>query len=334
MDSELFFDADLSLLKDKTIAVIGYGNQGRVQSMIMRENGLNVIIGNIRDEYWERAERDGFEVYEIDEATRRADLALLLVPDDVAPDVYYGEMEREIGRKDHFVLDFASGYTITYGLIKPRPNMDVVMVAPRMFSRGILELHQRGRGYPVLIGVSQDASGRAWEYAKAIAKGIGAIGRPGGVALKSSFEEEVLLDLLSEHGHMPILLASMLAYFEVVTQEYGVSPEAAILELYASGELAETARAMAEEGLIEQLRYHSRTSQYGQLTRIQRYYNALRDIIRREAEEIWSGQFARELAEEKMSGFIVLNRLLKLYREGGVADAEKKLRRAFEVSEG
>jgi len=329
MGAEFFFDGNLDLIRDKTISIIGYGNQGRAQATILRDNGLDVIVGNIRDEYWERAVKDGFKVYEIEEAVKRSDLALLLVPDEVAPDVYYGKMEEEVKKKDHFILDFASGYNITYGLIKPASNTDVIMVAPRMFSWGILDFHKQGKGYPVLLGVAQDVSGKAWEYAKALAKGIGAIGRPGGVALKSSFEEETLLDLLSEHGHVPLLIAAMMAYFEVVTQEYGVSPEAAILELYASEELAEGAKAMAEEGLVEQLKYHSRTSQYGQLTRIQRYYQLIKDIIKKEAEEIWSGQFAREFTQEKMSGSIVLNRLLKIYKQSKLVEAERRLYKAL-----
>ena len=295
----------------------------------MRDNGLNVIIGNIRDEYWDRAVKDGFEVYEIKEAVRRSDLALLLVPDEVAPDVYYGKMRDEIRKKESFILDFASGYNVTYNLIKPEPNTDVIMVAPRMFSWGILDFHKQKRGYPVLVGVAQDSSGKAWEYAKALAKGIGAIGRPGGVALKSSFDEETLLDLLSEHTHVPLLIAAMMAYFETVTKEYGVSPEAAILELYASEELAEGAKAMAEEGLIEQLKYHSRTSQYGQLTRVNRYYNIIKDIVKKEAEEIWDGRFAREFTQEKESGSIVLNRLLKVNKESDLAKAEKRLYKAL-----
>lgn len=325
----MFFDGDLNLIRDKRIAVIGYGNQGRVQATILRDNGLDVIVGNIRDEYWRRAAEDGFEVYEIDEAVRRSDIALLLVPDEVAPDVYHGKMVEEIMRKEHFILDFASGYNVAYNLIQPTPNMDLIMVAPRMFSWGILDLHKQGRGYPVLLGVAQDVSGKAWEYAKALARGIGAIGRPGGVALKSSFEEEALLDLLSEHGHIPLLIAAMIAYFEVVTEEYGVSPEAAILELYASEELAEGMRAAAREGLIEQLKYHSRTSQYGQLTRIQRYYHLVKEIVRREAEEIWSGQFAREFAEEKRSGMVVLNRLLKIHKRSRLVEAERSLLKAL-----
>ncbi|RLG02918.1 MAG: ketol-acid reductoisomerase [Thaumarchaeota archaeon] len=331
--AEFFTDGDLRLLRDKVIGVIGYGNQGSVQARILRENGLNVIVGNIRDEYWERAERDGFKVYEIKEAVERSDVALLLVPDEVAADVYYGEMEDVIKGKKFFILDFASGYNIAYDIIKPPRNTDVIMVAPRMFSWGILERHRQGLGYPVLLGVAQDASGKAWDYARALAKGIGAIGRPGGLALRSSFEEEAFLDLLSEHTHIPILIASMLAYFEIATKRYGASPEAAILELYASGELAEQAKAMAEEGLIEQLKYHSRTSQYGQLTRIQKYYRQIEDIVEEEAEKIWNGEFAREFAEEKLSGMLVLRRLRKIFGEMDLVKAEKKLFEALKKSE-
>ncbi|MEM4501127.1 MAG: NAD(P)-binding domain-containing protein [Thermofilaceae archaeon] len=327
--AELLFDGDLSLLRDLTIAVIGYGNQGSVQAKILRENGLNVIVGNVRDEYWRRAESDGFKVYEIREAVRRADAALLLVPDEVAPEVYYSEIDEELRRKSFFILDFASGYNIAYGLIKPAPSADVVMVAPRMFAWGILERHKLGLGYPVLLGVAQNASGRAWDYALALAKGIGAIGLPGGVALKSSFEEEAFLDLLSEHTYIPLLIASIMAYFEVATKIYGASPEAAILELYASGELAEQAKAMAEEGLIEQLKHHSRTSQYGQLTRIRRYYDVIREIVESEADEIWSGEFAREFAEEKYSGMILMNRLKEIFGSSDLVKVERKLLKAI-----
>ncbi|MEM4648538.1 MAG: NAD(P)-binding domain-containing protein [Nitrososphaerota archaeon] len=327
--AELLFDGDLSLLRDLTIAVIGYGNQGSVQAKILRENGLNVIVGNVRDEYWRRAESDGFKVYEIREAVRRADAALLLVPDEVAPEVYYSEIDEELRRKSFFILDFASGYNIAYGLIKPAPSADVVMVAPRMFAWGILERHRLGLGYPVLLGVAQNASGRAWDYALALAKGIGAIGLPGGVALKSSFEEEAFLDLLSEHTYIPLLIASIMAYFEVATKIYGASPEAAILELYASGELAEQAKAMAEEGLIEQLKHHSRTSQYGQLTRIRRYYDVIREIVESEADEIWSGEFAREFAEEKYSGMILMNRLKEIFGSSDLVKVERKLLKAI-----
>jgi len=327
MSEKIIFDADLSPLKDKVVSVIGYGNQGQAQARILRENGINVIVGNIRDEYWDLALKDGFKVYEIDEAIRRSQVALLLVPDEVAPEVYRKKIEPEIEKREHFILDFASGYNIMYGFIRPHPNTDVILVAPRMIGRGILNLHRQGRGYPVLIGVAQDSSGKAWDYAKAIAKGIGAIGLPGGIAVMSSFEEETLLDLLTEHSWAPLLIAAMQAYFDVVTEEYGVSPEAAILELYASGELGEVARAMAEMGLFEQMKLHSRTSQYGQFTRARKFYGIVKEIVKEEAAQIWSGEFAREWSLDQAFGRVVLQRLWKIVTSSRLAEAEDRLYR-------
>ena len=324
-NGNFILDADMELLKGKTLSVIGYGNQGQSQARVLRDNGVNVIVGSIKDASWDQAAKDGFTVYKIDEAVRRSDIALVLLPDEIAPDVYYREIEPEIKEMKHFILDFASGYNITYGSIKPASNTDLVMVAPRMIGFGILDLHEKNKGYPVLLGVAQDVSGKAWEYAKAIAKGIGAIGLPGGVGLKSSFEEETLLDLLSEHSWGPIMSAAMRAYFDVVTEEYGASPEAAILELYASGELSEVARAMAEHGMIEQMAAHSRTSQYGQFTRAERFYDKVKEMVRKEAADIRSGQFAREWSLEQSCGSIVLNRMWKIARESRLARTEERL---------
>jgi len=320
-------DGDLNLLKGKVASIIGYGNQGQAQGTILRENGIEVIVGSIKDASWRQAEKDGFPVFEINEAVKRSDIALLLLPDEVAPSIYYEHIEREIKKKKHFVLDFASGYSMTYGCIKPVSNMDVVLVAPRMIGWGILDLHKNKKGYPVLLGVAQDASGKAWDYAKAIAKGIGAIGFPGGVVIKSSFREETFLDLLSEHTWVPTMTAAMRAYFDVVTEEYDASPEAAILELYASQELAEVAKSMAQIGMIEQMRLHSRTSQYGQFTRAIRFYEQARESTRKEAADIWSGEFAKEWSHDQASGCEVLNRMWKMARDSKLAQAEDRLYR-------
>lgn len=322
---DFIFDGKLNLLKDKVVSIIGYGNQGQAQGLVLKDNGINVIVGNIKDVSWDQAVKDGFDVYNIEEAVRRSDVALYLVPDEVAPEVYYKKLEPEITQKDNFILDFASGYNITYGFIKPLSNTDLIMVAPRMIGRGILHLHEQKKGYPVLLGVAQDASGKAWEYTKALAKGIGAISLPGGVGLESSFDEETMLDLLTEHTWAPILTSAMQAYFDVVTEEYGLSPEAAILELYASGERAETARLMAEIGLFEQLPVHSRTSQYGQLTRAQRFYAKVKPWVKEAAVQIWNGEFAKEWAVDQAAGRVVLNRMLKLARNSNLAKVEDRL---------
>lgn len=325
-EEKFFLDGNLDLLSDKKIAVIGYGNQGKAQAIILRDNNLDVIVGNIRDDAWKRAEEDGFEVYDISTACEKADVALLLVPDEVAPQVYYHVIKSAVESKEYFIIDFASGYNIYYGFIEPSKNMDVIMVAPRMIGAGILDLHSEGKGYPVLLGVEQDVSGKAWEYAKALAKGIGAIGLPGGVAVKSSFREETLVDLLTEHSWMPLLTASFLAYFNILTKEYNVNPATIILELYASGELSESAKAMAEMGLFEQLRLHSHTSQYGQLTRLERFYNAeLENVIRRESEEIVSGVFAKDWTLEQRVGMPIFKSLMKKAKESKLAKEEDKL---------
>mgnify|MGYP001772875017 FL=1 len=324
MSERVVLDGDISPLKGLTIAVIGYGNQGRAQATVMRDNGLNVIVGNVRDRYWDEAVRDGFEVYSIEDAVRRADVIMMLLPDEVQPEVFRSRVLPNISRSPA-VIDFASGYNVAFGLIEPPEGHDVVMVAPRMIGAGILELHRQGRGYPVLVGVERDASGRAWDYAIAIAKAIGAIGRPGGVAVKASFREEALIDLLDEHTNWPLLLASFMAFYDVAVHKYGVAPEAVLLELYASGEMAEVARRMAEMGAFEQLRLHSTTSQYGQLSRAFRYYDEVRRIVEEEAREIWEGDFAREWQLEQLAGKPKFRSLWRLVRESEMARAEARL---------
>ncbi len=321
---KLILKGDFSILRGKRIAVIGYGNQGYAQANIMRDNGLDVIVGNIRDEYARKAEKDGFRVYDIPEAFERADVALMLIPDEVQPEIYKS-VEKTLEKKEGFVLDFASGYNVAFGFIKPPKNVDTIMVAPRMIGEGIVSLHKQGKGYPVLIGVANDYSGKAWDYAIGLASAIGAIGREGGVAVRSSFEEEALLDLLSEHTWAPLLVATMKAYFDVVTEKYGVSPEAVILELYASGELGEIGMAMAEYGLFEQLKFHSTTSQYGHLSRAEKYYDMVKRICEEEAEKIYNGEFAREWTLEQIAGKVVLNSLWKKYTSSKMSSSEKEL---------
>jgi len=325
--AKIYFDrdADLSILKGKVLAVIGYGNQGRAQAKAMRGMGLKVIVGNIKDESWFRAKKDGFKVYEIRDAVKRADCVLLLVPDEVAPEVYYEEVEPFL--KDGALLDFASGYNLTYHFIEPRADLDVVMVAPRMIGAGIEELVGKGVGYPSLIGVAQDRSGSALKYALAIAKGIGSL-LPGGFAVESSFEEETLVDLFSEHGWAGALLFILKESYDLLV-EAGVSPEVAILELYASGELIEVAKAICRKGLFRQLKLHSRTSQYGQLTWGPKYGEAVRPILREALKGIKDGSFATEWALELKAGLPKFKRLLELTEGFEISKSEDSLYRTM-----
>ncbi len=185
-------DADPTVLSGKTVAVIGYGNQGRAQAINLRRARHRVIVGNQEDDSWRQARADGFEPLAMDAAAACADIVLLLLPDEIAPDIYRRMIEPHLGRGKTLV--FASGYNITYKFIVPPREVDVILVAPRMIGQGVLDLPARGEGFPVLAGVKQDASGRALATTLAIAHGIGAF-MPRGAVVESSFEEETLVDL-------------------------------------------------------------------------------------------------------------------------------------------
>ncbi len=161
--AKFFFDrdADLSLLANRTVGILGYGNQGQAQALNLRDSGVQVIIGNQEDAFAQQARRDGFVVYPIAEAAQRADILFLLVPDEFMPKVYQQQVAAYL--RPQMVLNFASGYNITFGFINPPPDVDVTLLAPRMIGKGVRETYLRGSGFPSLIAVHQDASGHALE---------------------------------------------------------------------------------------------------------------------------------------------------------------------------
>ena len=291
-------DADLAPLLDKTVAVVGYGNQGRAQALNLRDSGVEVIVGSIRDEGAERAEADGFRVTPIGEACDDADAIALLVPDEVQRTVYEADVAPWL-RKGK-VLDFAHGYNIHFGLIRPPDFVDVILVAPRMIGVNVRRSFEGGAGVPAYVAVAQDASGRARDVALAWAKGIGAT-RAG--VLETTFAAETELDLFAEQGVWPIIVRDLMLSFEVLV-EAGFPPEMVALELYGSGEAAEIFRQMAEVGVVKQMRLHSQTSQYGTLSRgAAMLPDEARQRLRAALDGIRSGRFAREWSEEQARGY-------------------------------
>ena len=188
-------DADLGPLLDKTVAVVGYGNQGRAQALNLRDSGVEVIVGSVRDEGADRAEADGFRVLPIGEASEAADAIALLVPDEVQRSVYDADIAPRLAEGK--VLDFAHGYNIHFGFIRPPNFVDVILVAPRMIGVNVRRSFEHGAGVPAYIAVAQDASGRARDLALAWAKGIGAT-RAG--VLETTFKEETETDLFGEQS--------------------------------------------------------------------------------------------------------------------------------------
>lgn len=321
-DTTVYYDedADLSPLEGRTVAIVGYGNQGRAQALNMRESGVDdVIVGNREDASWEQAEADGFPVYTTAEAAERADVLFFLVPDEIQPRVYEEAIAPNLSAGD--VVNFASGYNITYDFIDPADDVDVVMVAPRMIGTTVRELYEAGRGAPAFVAVHQDASGEAHDVALAIAKGIGAT-RSG--AIEGDFETETITDLMTEQALIPVFFHALMAKFEI-EREAGVPPEAILMEQYLSREMSFIFEKAATQGFVEQLDLHSQTSQYGQLEGVDSFDGSpIREFMRETYEEIDNGKFATEWTNEQAAGYPALKRLYKKYREIDMIEVEQK----------
>jgi ketol-acid reductoisomerase len=316
-------DANLDVLRDRTVAVIGYGNQGRAQSLNLRDSGVRVVVGNIEDDYAVAARQDGFAPVSIPEAAARGDIVMVIIPDEVQASVYESSIRPRL-RKGQ-TLSFASGYNVHFGLIQPPADVDVIMVAPRTIGRQVRVAFEAGGGVNADVDVRQDYTGGAWATTLALAKGIGCT-RAG--AFHTTFGTEAELDLFAEQALWPALIDCLLAAYEVLS-ENGYPPEAAALEIYASGEASDIFRAMAARGIFEQMRYHSPTSQYGVLTRRKDATGssaALRDRMRRALEYIRDGSFAKEWTEEERAGYPAYQRVRQEAFSHAIATADHAVR--------
>ena len=263
-----------------------------------------MIVGNLTDDSYARALEDGFEAMSIAQAATRADVLCLFLPDEAQPAVYLRDIEPHLVAGK--TLNFAHGYTIHYGLIVPPPEVDVIMVAPRMIGVGVRERFLTGAGAPAFVAVQQDATGRAWATALAIGRAIGAT-RAG--LLESSFAEETELDHFSEQAVWPVITRLFRLAFEVLT-ERGYQPEAVLMELYQSGEPAQVLQEVAEVGLFRQMAFHSRTSQYGTLSRGPRMLpDDFKAQLNHALDDIQAGVFSREWEAEREAGNPLFDRL-------------------------
>ena len=288
-------DANLNLVKDKCIAILGYGNQGRSQALNMRDSGCaNVIVGNREDESYAQARADGFPVYSMAEAARLADVIFVLLPDEACPEIYARELKPNF--KKGVLLNFASGYNLTYHNVELPEDSDVVMVAPRMLGQGVREMYVSGEGFPAFLAVAQDATGQALEYAKALARAIGATKKG---TVEGNIDDETYLDLMTELGVLPLVYKVFAEAFKLETG-MGHSEEAVLMEAYISKEMAFLWEQAAERGLFRQRCLHSHTAQYAQLKRFGEGSNdMIRGFLRDAYESIRSGEFDREWRREQ-----------------------------------
>jgi ketol-acid reductoisomerase len=317
-------DADLGLLQGERIAVVGYGNQGRAQALNLRDSGLSVLVGNREDDYAHQAREDGFRILPIYEAVANSDIAMLLIPDEIMPEVYDTDIAPHLEKDD--LLVFASGYNVAFGFIQPPPSVDLVLLAPRMIGAGVRDLYEAGTGFPSFVAVHQDHSGQAKERVLALAKGIGST-RAGVVEV--TFAQEAELDLFTEQCFGPAFGHVLTSAVNLLLDE-GYPPEAVLLELYMSGELSYTLSKIAEMGLVDQSALHSRTSQYGSMSRGLRFIlPELRTRMEEGLDEIRSGKFAEEWAAEQKAGCPTLETLREAALALPLRQVEQELRQAL-----
>jgi len=323
-------DADLDVIRGETIAILGYGNQGSSQARNLRDSGLNVIVGNIADAYRDAAVQDGFEVLSMAEASARATILFLLTPDEIMPDIYVRDVAPHLtpGR----LLNFAHGYNIGFNLIVPPAFIDVVMIAPRMIGTGVRDSYVSGEGFPSFVGVHQDATGKAKQRMLALAKAVGST-RAG--CLEMSLHDEATLDLFTEQAFGPAFGRVMMTAIDTLV-EAGYPPEAVLMELYLSGEMAYSFLKIRELGMLKQHELHSHTSQYGTITRSARYTDLdalLKQKMGESLEEIRSGAFAKEWSSDRADKLELLKQVRAMQASLPMTKWEDEARRAFHIGD-
>jgi ketol-acid reductoisomerase len=317
-------DASLDVLEGKTIAIIGYGNQGRPQALCLRDSGLSVIVGSRPGESFNKAVADGFETMGIAEAAERADLIQILLPDEVQGQVYKEQIAP--GLEAGNILCCSHGFSIVFKQIVPPPDVDVIMVAPKSPGSEERKEFERGFGVPGLIAIYQDASGKARENALAYAKGMGYT-RAG--VIECTFEQETYSDLFGEQAVLCGGVTELIkAGFETLV-EAGYPPEIAYFECL--NELKLIVDLIYEGGLELMWKRVSNTAEYGGRTRGKAVIGReSREAMKKLLADIESGRFADEWISEFKSGGTKLKGLREEQAKHPIETIGGEIRALFE----
>ena len=290
-------DANLDLLGDKTVAVIGYGSQGHAHSLNLKESGVQVVVG-LREGSARRAdaEKADLKTATVPEAAKAGDIIMILINDEVQGAVYEADIKPNL--QEGNALAFAHGFNIHFGQVVPPPDVDVFMVAPKGPGHLVRRVYEEGGGVPGLLAVYQDASGRAHQVGMAYAKGIGCT-RAG--VIETTFQEETETDLFGEQvvlcGGMTELIR---AAFDTLV-EAGYQPEVAYFECLHEVKLI--VDLIYEGGIANMRSSISDTAEFGDLTRGRRVVtDETRQIMKGILDEIQTGQFAKEWMQENQVG--------------------------------
>ena len=312
-------DVDKKALRGARICVLGYGSQGRAHALNLKDSGYDVVIGVRKGASWRKAMRDGLEVAEPAKAAKDADLVAMLAPDLAQAGLYKTVLP---SLKPGATLLFAHGFNVHFGQIKPRKDLDVVLIAPKGPGDLVRRQYQQGRGVPCLIAVAQDATGKAHAKALAYADGIG--GTRGGV-LETTFGEETETDLFGEQavlcgGATELVLKG----FETLV-EAGYQPEVAYYECLH--ELKLIVDLLHEGGIAKMHQFISETAKYGDLTRGPRVVDRhTKREMKQILKEIQDGKFARQWISENRRGRKKYDALMKKDLEHPIEQVGKKLR--------
>ena len=298
-------DVDRKALKRARLAILGYGSQGRAHALNLKDSGHDVVVGVRKGgASWKKARKDGLEVAEPALAVAGADLVAMLVPDLAQKDLYQSVKN---GLKRGATLLFAHGFNIHFRQIRPRKDLDVVLIAPKGPGDLVRRQYSQGRGVPCLLAVAQDATGKAQARALAYAHGIG--GTRGGV-LATTFAEETETDLFGEQAVLCGGATELVVKGFETLVEAGYQPEVAYYE--CMHELKLIVDLLHEGGLAKMHRFISETAKYGDLTRGPRIVNErVKNEMRRVLKEIRSGRFARQWVRENRDGRPNYQRLLQ-----------------------
>ncbi len=297
-------DVDRKALKGARIAILGYGSQGRAHALNLKDSGFDVVVGVRKGgASWKKARREGLEVAEPAAAASSADLIAMLVP-DLAQKALYQDVKK--GLKKGATLLFAHGFNIHFKQVKPRPDLDVVLIAPKGPGDLVRRQYQQGRGVPCLLAVAQDATGKAHARALAYAHGIG--GTRGGV-LETTFAEETETDLFGEQAVLCGGTTELVVKGFETLVEAGYQPEVAYYECLH--ELKLIVDLLHEGGISKMHQFISETAKYGDLTRGPRIVDErVKKQMRKVLKEVQSGKFARQWIKENEAGKANYQKLL------------------------
>ena len=315
-------DADLNLIKGKKIAIIGYGSQGHAHALNLRDSGVKEVAVALRTGSGgvKKAEAEKFKVFEVAEAAKWAEVMMMLTPDELQGDIYRDHLHAHM--KEGAALMFAHGLNVHFNLIEPRPDLDVLMIAPKGPGHTVRSEYQRGAGVPCLVAIYRDVSGNAHDLGLSYASAIGG-GRAG--IIETTFKEECETDLFGEQTVLCGGLTSLIMAGYETLVEAGYAPEMAYFECLHEVKLIVD---LMYEGGIANMRYSiSNTAEYGDYTRGPRIVNdTVRAEMKKILDEIQTGKFARDWVLENAAGQASFKAMRRRAADHPIEEVGAKLR--------